>query len=481
MSNTKQVNDPILLDKLESTISTLLPLWLIQGINPSTILVGACPLIVYGVKKLIGYFKANTNNGMYSKYVALVDKDKSSNRVYDTLVNQILKENKNMFIDEVIFDCYKERNWEGGEYKYSEKSIKRDLDFTEALKVKLYGEVVIARLVKREVQIRDTITNLSFLEISSMDPKKLNEMFDKLYDETIKRIYYYYDEDKKIEGIHTFEYDGERKEWNLVPIKIKKTFDNNPIDENIEKEIVDRIKLFDQSEDYYKTLGQPYKTGFLFHGKPGTGKTSFILTLANELNKKIYYGNESLIYSDFPARAMMEIKPGSLLVFEDVDLVIKSLITNRDKKKTDEKENDDSKTQTIETEKKDDSKISILNISKSGGGFESMVSTYRESVFRRILEVLDGYKFLYGIIVIFTTNFKEDLDSALIRPGRIDYCYEFKDCTPLQIKKISHLYGVNGDFTGEQFTSAELISKCKVLGKRKRDEELESNKKMKTD
>ena len=35
-----------------------------------------------------------------------------------------------------------------------------------------------------------------------------------------------------------------------------------------------------------------------------------------------------------------------------------------------------------------------------------------------------------------TTNYKEALDEAIIRPGRIDYKIEFGNCTIPQIKKI---------------------------------------------
>ena len=43
------------------------------------------------------------------------------------------------------------------------------------------------------------------------------------------------------------------------------------------------MKLFNQSRQYYGDLGIPYRRGYLFHGTPGSGKTSLITALASEL------------------------------------------------------------------------------------------------------------------------------------------------------------------------------------------------------
>jgi len=43
-----------------------------------------------------------------------------------------------------------------------------------------------------------------------------------------------------------------------------------------------------------------------------------------------------------------------------------------------------------------------------------------------ILHVLDGYEYLHKCIIVFTTNYPDKLDSALIRPGRIDFQFNFK-------------------------------------------------------
>ena len=41
-----------------------------------------------------------------------------------------------------------------------------------------------------------------------------------------------------------------------------------------------------------------------------------------------------------------------------------------------------------------------------------------------------------GLIIFLTTNFKENLDKALIRPSRVDFQMNFKNCEKEQIKQM---------------------------------------------
>ena len=55
------------------------------------------------------------------------------------------------------------------------------------------------------------------------------------------------------------------------------------------------------------------------------------------------------------------------------------------------------------------------------------------------LNILDGIIELHGVMVIMTTNYKEKLDKALIRDGRIDFKIEFKKASKQVIKDILKL------------------------------------------
>ena len=42
------------------------------------------------------------------------------------------------------------------------------------------------------------------------------------------------------------------------------------------------------------------------------------------------------------------------------------------------------------------------------------------------MNILDGIIELHGVMIIISTNHPDKIDEALIRPGRIDFKYEFK-------------------------------------------------------
>ena len=50
-----------------------------------------------------------------------------------------------------------------------------------------------------------------------------------------------------------------------------------------------------------------------------------------------------------------------------------------------------------------------------------------------LLNAIDGVTNSDGRIVIMTTNYIDQLDAALIRPGRVDRRFEFEDASDLQI------------------------------------------------
>ena len=56
--------------------------------------------------------------------------------------------------------------------------------------------------------------------------------------------------------------------------------------------------------------------------------------------------------------------------------------------------------------------------------------------FSGILNVLDGMARKNGLITFLTTNYRNRLDTALIRPSRIDYIMTFKKITEEQIKSM---------------------------------------------
>jgi chaperone BCS1 len=149
--------------------------------------------------------------------------------------------------------------------------------------------------------------------------------------------------------------------------------------------------LNEETEKKYNLLGIPYKKNYLFEGLPGTGKTSLIYAIASELNLDIAILSFKRDFDDVKfMKAVQHIPENTLLILEDIDVLFQE-----------RKNNDDHK----------------HGITFSG-----------------LLNVLDGLGHQDKLITIMTTNYKNRLDKALVRPGRIDYSLHFDYSTKEQIK-----------------------------------------------
>jgi len=83
--------------------------------------------------------------------------------------------------------------------------------------------------------------------------------------------------------------------------------------------------------------------------------------------------------------------------------------------------------------------------------------------FSGILNALDGVTTGGNQIVIMTTNHIENLDPALIRPGRVDHILRFDYATKEQIKDIFTVYtkndpAIQSQSAGTQGTDEEIIN-----------------------
>ncbi|KAI8627207.1 P-loop containing nucleoside triphosphate hydrolase protein [Xylariaceae sp. FL1651] len=133
-------------------------------------------------------------------------------------------------------------------------------------------------------------------------------------------------------------------------------------------------------QNYYRTRGIPYRRGYLLYGPPGTGKTSLCVALASRFNADLYIIHLPSIDSDVELRQLFADLPGKcFVVLEDIDAVG---LQNRRR--------------------------------KSGSDYTPGCTL------SGLLNVIDGLSSQEGRIVLMTTNFINELDAALIRPGRID-------------------------------------------------------------
>ena len=165
---------------------------------------------------------------------------------------------------------------------------------------------------------------------------------------------------------------------------------------NIKDSILHDIEKFRSSSKEYQALGIPYRRGYLLHGPPGTGKSSLVYCLAGKLNVNlcILTLSERDLGDDELMNRLAAAPKNSIVLLEDIDVAIPS-----------QKRRHDLEAQTLRKEDKykDNDTMGYGYLTTSG-----------------ILNALDGVATVDSQIIVMTTNHKENLDPALIRPGR--YC-----------------------------------------------------------
>jgi len=182
---------------------------------------------------------------------------------------------------------------------------------------------------------------------------------------------------------------GEWRIYNRIP---KRLMNSIYIDEDIKSKLLNDIRNFLEREDEYDRFGIPYKKTYLLTGIPGSGKTSIIKAICNEIGYSLSmlslqkeFDNNSLLH------AFGNLEKNSVLLLEDIDCIFEH--------------------------RKASSDTPFLS-------------------FSNLLNILDGVLYKHGIIIFITTNHPEKLDQALMRMGRIDMIIQLNYPKEQEIKKL---------------------------------------------
>jgi len=208
--------------------------------------------------------------------------------------------------------------------------------------------------------------------------------------------------------IHLANAEGyELKTWRTTKSKKQRPLNSIILQEGVLQSIIEDIREFVDSEEWYNLAGIPYRRGYLLHGPPGTGKSSTIYGIAGELGLEIYSISLASKFVDdsFLERAVSAIPKQAIFLIEDIDCAFPS------REELDERE--------------ENSYFSFSRRRTNSGKPVSQVTL------SGLLNVLDGVGSDEGKIFFATTNYIENLDPALLRPGRIDrkVQYYFADKT----------------------------------------------------
>lgn len=207
-------------------------------------------------------------------------------------------------------------------------------------------------------------------------------------------------------------YGYKKTMWSHIVFEHPSTFDTLAMDPKKKKDILDDLIMFSKSKDYYKKVGKSWKRGYLLYGPPGTGKSSMIAAMANLLEYDIYDLELTSVKDNTDLRKLLiDTSSKSIIVIEDIDCSLDLTGQRKEKKEESTEEEKDPVRKKAEEDK--DKKNKGSEVTLSG-----------------LLNFIDGLWSACGSerLIVFTTNFVEKLDPALIRRGRMDKHIELSYC-----------------------------------------------------
>jgi hypothetical protein len=234
------------------------------------------------------------------------------------------------------------------------------------------------------------------------------------------------------------------------------------------KEMIEEIKMWRQNRDWYRKRGIPWKRGWLFYGKPGTGKTALTRAFAEDLDLPIYAFNLAEIGNAQFMRYWLEMQQHvpCIALFEDIDNVFhgrENVVNRKNSYMRDILE-------AAKAMKTNKDGAQVKGTSKKSGEEDSIELGYGRVNFDVFLNCLDGVDRGEGVFTIITTNDLSAIDEALgvprkqangeidfisTRPGRIDKAIELKSLRPED--KIIMATRILGDYPEELEKLCEYI------------------------
>uniref|UniRef100_A0A1J3GHK7 Putative mitochondrial chaperone bcs1 n=1 Tax=Noccaea caerulescens TaxID=107243 RepID=A0A1J3GHK7_NOCCA len=191
--------------------------------------------------------------------------------------------------------------------------------------------------------------------------------------------------------------DGKRKKngrWRSISFNHPCTFDNIAMETDLKNKVKSDLESFLKGKQYYNRLGRVWKRSYLLYGPSGTGKSSFVAAMANFLDYDIYDIDLSKVADDSDLKMLLlQTRGKSVIVIEDLDRFIAT---------------------------------------KSTGVSVSGILNFTDSILSSC--AADER------IMVFTMTGKEQIDPAMLRPGRVDVHIHFPLCDFTAFKTLANNY-----------------------------------------
>lgn len=212
-------------------------------------------------------------------------------------------------------------------------------------------------------------------------------------------------------------------EWRPfgTPKRIR-PFDSVVLDGEVSQQILGDVQEFLSSHQWYLDRGIPYRRGYLLHGPPGCGKSSFVAALAGRLSYSICVLNlgDPGMTDDRLQHLLAIVPPRCLVLLEDVDFAVGQHAAP-----------------------------------DPSGPYAGVMRV----TFSGLLNALDGVVATEERIVFMTTNHFRSLPRALVRPGRVDLSIYVGVASRSQLQRMYLRF-----FPGQEALAEQFASLCEDQG-----------------
>jgi len=267
-----------------------------------------------------------------------------------------------------------------------------------------YGNAFMAVTREREGKSFDS-HGQPFETIKLVTLYQFRHVFENIFQEAHRMS------QQSIEG-KTVVYTLQNMQWMpLGEPKRKRPLKSVVLEEGLSEKIENDVREFLEARTWYLDRGIPYRRGYLLHGPPGTGKTSYVQALAGVLDFNIAMLSLSQrgLHDDLLNHLLLNVPPRTIVLLEDAD----AAFSNR--------------------RQRDEDGYSGTNVTFSG-----------------LLNALDGVASAEERVIFMTTNHIDKLDQALVRPGRVDMTIRLGEATESQMAHMWDRFYAQYDADGQR-------------------------------